>query len=729
MSMKFNGTELSDVYFNGTQLDKVYFNGILVFEKTKGYKRRIVPEDNLRGKTLYYKWDSGLLERAMSDWSETFIYENTMVVLDGTNNDASDYNNVFITDLVTEYEGYDFESATYEVYNCLSKEFILKGGNETSSGAIETTIQLASSQIPDDQDYIVTSVNHELDGGGGELDREWYTDNPTYRCIYIEDPYIKPLEPGDVLTRGTKMYFTIPDSALKELYAYSSIDLQATVQNDAGGQQSLFYWGGSGSIEGVHMYIDHDDIIPIYTFNNYSFGSSGTLRENCSYVEIQASWTKDDQWTVLEDDFANAGFTYNGETVYWAYVDTRTLVSTESKDYGYKRRIMVGDNLKNQIIYFDFPDNYYEQCVNYANKGITSLNSAYIYEYSDDETVWALEFDNDFNNDDPNDAWMDVFLNYYNDETNEQPVIYSYWTDGGLQKNISSITINGDKCLGNVYQIEEDDPSYKHTFIKMPNIRPLQVGDFINGRTQFYGVFPDSYSSNDEYGSICELDGGDENGYFDVWGVAGESSGKIAITMVNWGGSIPVYQQGSTYDYDEDINTSAWIAKDLDPQWFGEVTKIDNTLAAYTYVLVDETTLGQQFLRIPQINDYITQNTDFYYRYASEDIENTIQLIEQGQYTNKILLTLSNGYTLGEYYNASTSMLTVEWRKSNGTTVQKILDQNIAYAVPGLKKCEGIGVNLSDAFVRQVHNQEYLRKHVWLDSRTTSDNSHGGGSN
>ena len=33
MSMKFNGTELSDVYFNGTQLDKVYFNGTLVFER------------------------------------------------------------------------------------------------------------------------------------------------------------------------------------------------------------------------------------------------------------------------------------------------------------------------------------------------------------------------------------------------------------------------------------------------------------------------------------------------------------------------------------------------------------------------------------------------------------------------------------------------------------------------------------------------------------------------
>lgn len=711
MSMKFNGTELSDVYFNGTQLDKVYFNGILVFEKTKGYKRRIVPEDNLRGKTLYYKWDSGLLERAMSDWSETFIYENTMVVLDGTNNDASDYNNVFITDLVTEYEGYDFESATYEVYNCLSKEFILKGGNETSSGAIETTVQLASSQIPDDKDYIVTSVNHESDGGGGELNREWYTDNPTYRCIYIEDPYIKPLEPGDVLTRGTKMYFTIPDSALKELYAYSPIDLQATVQNDAGGQQSLFYWGGSGSIGGVHMYIDHDDIIPIYTFNNYSFGSSGTLRENCSYAEIQASWTKDDQWTVLEDDFANAGFTYNGETVYWAYVDTRTLVSTESKDYGYKRRIMVGDNLAGKILYGGYPRGYYA-IMNGGEGDIVTTNIG-----SKIEAVGTGEMEGGFE------------TVYYVDgevATGSNDTLYLYDYSNANNEYTDNITLVDTETIVSTIQ---DCPSYRYITVGQPNIRPLQVGDFINGRTQFYGVFPDSYSSNDEYGNICELDGGDENGYFSVWGVAGESSGKIAITMVNWGGSIPVYQQGSTYDYDEDINTSAWIAKDLDPQWFGEVTKIDNTLAAYTYVLVDETTLGQQFLRIPQINDYITQKTDFYYRYASEDIENTIQLIEQGQYTNKILLTLSNGYTLGEYYNASTSMLTVEWRESNGTTVKKILDQNIAYAVPGLKKCEGIGVNLSDAFVRQIHNQEYLRKHIWLDSRTTSDNSHGGGSN
>ena len=51
--------------------------------------------------------------------------------------------------------------------------------------------------------------------------------NPSYRHCYITDPHLKPLQVGDKLVNGTKLYFNFPDdfsSKLSESESYNIVD-------------------------------------------------------------------------------------------------------------------------------------------------------------------------------------------------------------------------------------------------------------------------------------------------------------------------------------------------------------------------------------------------------------------------------------------------------------------------------------------------------------------------
>ena len=155
----FNGTELTNIYYNGTEISKMYCNGVLVFEKGPSvYKRRIMVGDNLRGKRIYFSFpDDYATIRQGKEPIGDFIVGNGSETI---------WENSLYEILVGEY---------YYVYipDMLNSPSILS--NDIGS---------------------VTNIEDCL----------------AYRCCYIEDPNIRPIQVGDKIIEGTQLYFNFPDN-------------------------------------------------------------------------------------------------------------------------------------------------------------------------------------------------------------------------------------------------------------------------------------------------------------------------------------------------------------------------------------------------------------------------------------------------------------------------------------------------------------------------------------
>lgn len=155
----FNGTELTDIYYNGTEISKMYCNGVLVFEKGPAvYKRRIMVGDNLRGKRIYFSFpDDYATIRQGKEPIGDFIVGNGSETI---------WENSLYEILVGEY---------YYIYipDMLNSPSILS--NDIGS---------------------VTNIEDCL----------------AYRCCYIEDPNIRPIQVGDKIIEGTQLYFNFPDN-------------------------------------------------------------------------------------------------------------------------------------------------------------------------------------------------------------------------------------------------------------------------------------------------------------------------------------------------------------------------------------------------------------------------------------------------------------------------------------------------------------------------------------
>ena len=181
----FNGTELTNIYYNGTEISKMYCNGVLVFEKGPTvYKRRIMVGD---------VFDSN--SRIFSDIPDNFINEELpnmgvvdpkQTIITGSNFNIGElyiagFYRVYIDydEIQDDGSGYDEQFYVYDVY---------------SYGTM-----LNIKDIPLDKlttSGVITSVN----------------ENVTYRHLYIEDTNIRPIQVGDKIINGTKLYFVVPDN-------------------------------------------------------------------------------------------------------------------------------------------------------------------------------------------------------------------------------------------------------------------------------------------------------------------------------------------------------------------------------------------------------------------------------------------------------------------------------------------------------------------------------------
>lgn len=218
----------------------------------------------------------------------------------------------------------------------------------------------------------------------------------------------------------------------------------------------------------------------------------------------------------------------------------------------YKRRIMVGDVLSNKTLYFNFPNDFYENILERIE-----INS-WEYPIMALGTYSSIKEGNQV-------AGQLVVLSINMVDTNV------YWYDNNsLSQNLSSISAGN---FGEVTSINET-PCYRNIYIEDPNIRPLQVGDKIVSGTKLYFNFPDDFSLNLEETAMLSIG----NSYI----------------LINPDNTVLIYGLGNiTFIFSpknsslEFTNQSSYVFK----QDIGEVDVTESNIFN-EYIFVDTTTLG-----------------------------------------------------------------------------------------------------------------------------------------
>ena len=268
-------------------------------------------------------------------------------------------------------------------------------------------------------------------------------------------------------------------------------------------------------------------------------------------------------------------------------VDTRTLGTI-----GYKRRIMVGDNLKGKTLYGNFLSNLQDYI--YIDPDLPGITRSDIKFTSSSRAMEIIDWG--FEN------------NYFVDSTQinfEEGGNNILWSNG---ESYLPKTFSKDKDY--IVESISDNPIYRCLLVEDPKIRPIQVGDKITENTKFYFNFPDDLYiklTNYKVDWIIKIE--NENG--DILGIAAstdEENRTIAarrkkhnVSGVYIGTSFySHYTPFGTTDGELEMNLSHGIAKNilidrLEPTLYllGTVSEINTTYAdVYKYILVDITTLG-----------------------------------------------------------------------------------------------------------------------------------------
>lgn len=169
MGTVMNGKKWAGACVNGKVVSGLAKSGVVFYKKSSiSYKRRIMIGDNLSGKTIFQDFPDGF-------FLVDFSWDTSRVLINSNDIDI--------------YEKLD-SMGFYEIY-CGGYSNLMYRCDVT--GAMPTTkkdVKLGSYS-----NAIVTEVN----------------ENEAYRHIFIEDENIRPVQVGDVITRNTKFYFTIPD--------------------------------------------------------------------------------------------------------------------------------------------------------------------------------------------------------------------------------------------------------------------------------------------------------------------------------------------------------------------------------------------------------------------------------------------------------------------------------------------------------------------------------------
>lgn len=186
MGAVVNGNVWAGACVNGKVVNGLVKNGVVFYRKEiptpSVYKRRIMVGDNLTGKTLYADFGT-------SDYDYIAVDGENIVVtmVGGPNYMIYEDEITFVTPHQKEVYLQYYTPGAF--LNLTSVPFIIMTSENEKTKNSSITI------ITDENDRSVTAVD----------------ENYTYRKIFIEDPNIRPIEVGDIITENTKFYFNVPD--------------------------------------------------------------------------------------------------------------------------------------------------------------------------------------------------------------------------------------------------------------------------------------------------------------------------------------------------------------------------------------------------------------------------------------------------------------------------------------------------------------------------------------
>lgn len=253
----------------------------------------------------------------------------------------------------------------------------------------------------------------------------------------------------------------------------------------------------------------------------------------------------------------------------------------------YKRRIMVGDNLDNVIVYADFPNEYVNEFSNETTNKDTDIvvfdnNYAPIkekIEYLADDGV-TVTIDDDHSN--------------FGDAFYVGNILF------GNMINNTELTCGGGSGH-TVNSVENENKSYRHLFIEDPNIRPIKVGDILEQGTRLYFVFPDNFITWNKLSQYIDTDTqssvtivSSATGIYDM-GLDVTSNPETLSTRANPGAHSVI----RFYVKEDGLNTIAYT-----PQTIGTETTYKNKS---TYLYVNAPTTSQTSNEITSINPDFNQ--------------------------------------------------------------------------------------------------------------------------
>lgn len=507
------------------------------FDIQRFAKRRIQVGDNLQGKIIYTdiftKEEVEEFANECGDWQNYYIVSSTagqyksgiheQMVPNEAENKISSYKIDIAGQTIIQYDGTD----------------ITTQNNEISLVDYENSILIDSIQR--------YNFNHEIveDDGGKR-----------YRKFYIEDAHVRPLVSGDEITTNTKFYFNIPDNIYSSL---SGVTNPITLNGSDGFKINCIGNGSDQTLIRFSNAMGSTEEANIYDMVN------GTLNTNKSMM--QNVTTMDSNWvgTVRTADSTHP--LYNmilvDETTLGNYVEP-----VDPSTFPANIRKIIGDNLKGKTLYINIPDDFYLN--SYSGSGYVMQSK------SDDFYIRiATSLDN---------SEFTIYLVCGNEL---RKVLYRVVNNQLITSGKQIITISETALTADsdyeVTMYSGGALAGDYIFIEDPNVRPLQIGDYITENTLLYFNFPNElYQQEIEPGYIYSSN---ENTFAISFGRT-ETSKDITFDSENY---------KEIYFYDEEQGTkdisNRPIVRIYDS--YGTVSFITDNEYINSRVLVDVTTLGE----------------------------------------------------------------------------------------------------------------------------------------
>ena len=183
MGTIINGNKWVGACVNGNIVGGLVKNGVVFYKKNQQelYKRRIVVGDNLKGKNIYSVFPK-------NHWNNMEVsYGSYNYIISLENSDCGIYETLIFGPMDDIYRITSFGISGEYLYNY-----------DVNSGLEDQRDVFFDSS----SDYIVSRAVQA---------------NSSYRCLYIEDPNVRPIQVGDNIVRGTKLYYIFPDN-ISEIY-------------------------------------------------------------------------------------------------------------------------------------------------------------------------------------------------------------------------------------------------------------------------------------------------------------------------------------------------------------------------------------------------------------------------------------------------------------------------------------------------------------------------------